>query len=103
MDLPKRCDFQAGYGGYGIDYYAAQQTFTAEQWSKLEAAGAVFLPAAGNRGGSNVYDVQYCGYYWTATEGGNNGAYYFILYSDAAGVNYYNRASGYSVRLVKDL
>ena len=100
---PSDVTFKSGFGGYGIDHYAAYQTFTAEEWSKLEAAGAVFLPTAGNRGGSNVYDVQFCGYYWSATEGGNNGAYYLIIYSDASGVNYYNRASGYSVRLVKDL
>ena len=100
---PSDVTFVPGYGGYGIDFYASHQTFTAEQWSKLEAAGAVFLPAAGNRGGTNAYDAQFCGYYWSATEGGNNGAYYLIIYSDAAGVNYYNRANGYSVRLVKEL
>ena len=100
---PSDVTFKSGSTGYGIDYYAGHQTFTAEEWAKLEAAGAVFLPAAGNRGGWNVFDVQFCGYYWSSTEGGNNGAYYLINYTDISGVNYYNRASGYSVRLVKDL
>ena len=100
---PSEVTFKSGSAGYGIDFYAGHQTFTADEWAVLEAAGAVFLPAAGNRGGWNVFDVQFCGYYWSSTEGGNNGAYYLINYSDISGVNYYNRASGYSVRLVKDL
>ena len=101
---PSDVTFKSGFGaGYLINHYADHQTFTAEEWSKLEAAGAVFLPTAGNRGGTNVYDIQYCGYYWSATEVGSNGAKYLIIYPDASGVNYYNRASGYAVRLVKDL
>ena len=47
---PAGVTFKSGFhSSYGVDYYAAYQTFTADQWSKLEAAGAVFLPAAGNR------------------------------------------------------
>ena len=45
------------HSSYGTEYYAAYQTFTAEQWSKLEKSGAVFLPAAGYRDGASVYSV----------------------------------------------
>ena len=37
---PAGVTFKSGFhSNYGVDYYAAYQTFTAEQWSKLEAAG----------------------------------------------------------------
>lgn len=97
--------FKSGFhSNYGVDYYAAYQTFTAAEWSKLESAGAVFLPAAGSRNGSNVYYVQYSGYYWDATEGGSSTAGCLLFYSDVANMDrYYVRHLGHSVRLVKDL
>ena len=88
----------------GVDYYAAYQTFTAEQWTKLEAAGAVFLPAAGYRDGSDVGFVQYVGYYWSATEDLRDGAHCLSFSSiGVGGVGYGSRNDGHSVRLVKDL
>ena len=101
---PAGVTFKSGcHSNYGADYYAAYQNFTAEQWSKLEAAGAVFLPAAGYRDGSSVYDVQDNGGYWFATEYSSIDAHYLLLYSDLAYMNNNNRAPGRSVRLVKDL
>ena len=101
---PEGVTFKSGfYGRTGKYYYAAYQTFTAEQWSKLEAAGAVFLPAAGGRLGSNVSYVQYYGYYWSATEDGSNHAYDLYFYSDGASMGLTNRHFGLSVRLVQDL
>ena len=101
---PSGVTFKSGfYNSYGVDYYAAYQTFTAEQWSKLESAGAVFLPAAGYRYGSDVGAVQYYGHYWSATENDSSRAYYLYFTSDGA-FRYYNyRYYGLSVRLVKDL
>ena len=44
---PKDVRFKSGFHIYEeIEYYAANQTFTADQWSLLEAAGAIFLPAS---------------------------------------------------------
>ena len=88
--------------------YAAYQTFTIAEWSKLEAAGAVFLPASGTRKGSRVnvsLDLQVYGYYWSATESeyDSNRAYYLWFHSYGAGTDYYFRYYGHSVRLVKDL
>jgi hypothetical protein len=61
---PTGVTFKSGFHRkWGVDYYAAYQTFNAEQWSKLEAAGAVFLPAAGSRYGSNVYGEHSGGEY----------------------------------------
>ena len=101
---PAGVTFKSGFhSSYGVEYYAAYQTFTADQWSKLESAGAVFLPAAGYRYGSDVYDVQDYGRYWSATEGFSDIAYFLNFYSDGANMNFRNRFYGQSVRLVKDL
>jgi uncharacterized protein (TIGR02145 family) len=101
---PSDITFKSGFhSSYGVDYYAAYQTFTVEQWSKLEAAGAFFLPAAGYRYGTNVYDVQRFGYYWSATEGNSYGAYSLSFRSDEARMDHILRNGGHSVRLVKDL
>ena len=101
---PTGVTFKSGFHSrYGADYYAAYQTFTADQWSKLEAAGAVFLPAAGRRDGSDVYHVQSYGFYWSATEGNSGGASYLRFYSYEAYMGSINRDDGQSVRLVKDL
>ena len=42
-------------------------TYTADQWAAMEEAGAVFLPAAGERNGTRVRSVGYWGEYWTST------------------------------------
>lgn len=77
--------------------------FLLDEWKALEASGAVFLPAAGRRGGSNVYDVQDYGYYWSATEGSSDTAYYLYFLSGEAYMDFSYRSEGRSVRLVKDL
>jgi hypothetical protein len=101
---PSDITFKSGFhSNYGVDYYAAYQTFTAAEWSKLEAAGAVFLPASGLRIGFNVDDVQYRGYYWFATENDGNRAFFLDFRSDVAYMDEFTRDLGQSVRLVKDL
>ena len=100
---PSGVTFKSGFHeDYGTEYYAAYQTFSASEWSKLEASGAVFLPAAGYRNGSGLYgSVQYGGYYWSATRYYNH-AYNLYFYSDEASVDDFNRHHGESVRLVQD-
>ena len=101
---PAGVTFKSGFYNYnGVDYYTAYQTFTAEQWSKLEAAGAVFLPASGHRGGSTVNYVQCNGDYWSATEYYSDNAGCLVFGSDVAFMGYSCRCFGRSVRLVKDL
>ena len=102
---PSGITFKSGFhSNYGVDYYAAYQTFTADQWSKLEAAGAVFLPASGSRNGSSVSSWQSYGHYWSATETSySNYASCFNFYSDGAYMNFNDYLNGQSVRLVKDL
>ena len=101
---PSGVTFKSGFhSDWSIKAYGQYQTFSAEQWSKLEAAGAVFLPASGSRYGSIVDDVRDIGYYWSATENVSFYAYYLRIYSDDAYMYYYYRYCGHSVRLVKDL
>ena len=81
-------------GNYGSN------TITAEDWANtLEANGAVFLPAAGHRNGTNVSDYSSNGYYWCARQ---SVAYSFIQggdFFDASHPLHY----GYSVRLVRNI
>ncbi len=100
---PEGITFKSGFPSYSVDYYAAYQTFTAEQWSKLESAGAVFLPAADYRLGSGVDYVQDGGYYWSATECDSNYANFLYFCLGKAYVSCLNRDCGLSVRLVKNL
>jgi hypothetical protein len=77
-------------------------TLTASQWSILEQAGAVFLPAAGYRNGTSVYYVGSIGNYWSASYSSSSNAY-SVDFSNVAlytsNGNY--RYSGQSVRLVR--
>ena len=80
----------------------SHNTYTAEQWSVMESAGAVFLPAAGYRYGTGVFNVGSGGYYWAATPGGTGLAYDLSFNSSnlrpqGSGSRYY----GFSVRLVR--
>ena len=88
--------------------------YSTAEWKELEYEGAVFLPAAGYRarsyGGDGFYvdDVQSYGFYWSATKYNSNYdsnySYYLIFGSDEeTGMSFFDRDSGYSVRLVKDL
>ena len=77
--------------------------YSAADWAKMEAAGAVFLPAAGGRYGSGVYLVGDYGYYWSSTANSGDYAWGVLFVNDnlLAGNGLY-RGSGYSVRLVRN-
>ena len=77
--------------------------YTLSQWNEMEANGAVFLPAAGYRLGTNVSDVGSGGNYWSSTPNDVSHAYLLSFHSsylNAAHNNYryYCRA----VRPVRD-
>ena len=83
--------------------YADYQTFTIDQWKTLEAAGAVFLPASGSRDGTDVYDVGYGGYYWSATLYGKTNAWFLRFTPNVERTNMDYRYYGRAVRLVRDV
>lgn len=85
-------------------------TYTADEWSKMEAAGAVFLPAAGYRFGTSFYNVGTQGCYWSSTpkEGtytSDKGEAYALSWESLwiYDNRYPYRRSGNSVRLVRDV
>ena len=73
-------------------------------WSAMEAAGAVFLPAAGYRRGSTVNGVYDYGGYWSSTHDEGSFAWYiyFTVYR-LVPQTFVARSQGCSVRLVKDV
>lgn len=102
---PAGVTFKSGFSDtLSVQAYADYQTLTLADWQKLEAAGAVFLPASGNRYGSDVYDVQGYGYCWSATPCDSDYADVFRFYSLEAYTSlYWTRNYGRAVRLVQDL
>ena len=81
-------------------------SITADNWtSKLEAHGAVFLPAAGSRNGVSVTGVGEYGDYWSGTASNADLAY--AVYFGSNNVNPRGTSSGrhygYSVRLVREV
>ena len=91
------------YQSPGDNY--GSNTYTENQWAPMEAAGAVFLPAAGSRWSKNVSEVNEKGYYWSATPAEEDGKAYCI-YFHSKGYSVRHAASvssGYSVRLVHDV
>ena len=90
---------------YGMsDWSNVYTEETGVKWSDMEAAGAVFLPAAGSRYGTDVYSVGAYGSYWSSSayEDSEDYAYsvYFDVLSVYPGIND-DRYGGQSVRLVR--
>ena len=89
-------------------------TYTKEQWSVMEKAGAVFLPAAGIRSDADVGlgiknieidDAGKVGAYWSAIPDVEKRAFIMNFYAESelypAGIT--SVYTGLSVRLVKDI
>ena len=82
-------------------------TYTAEQWAEMEAAGAVFLPASGNRGNNGtIYNITTnCrGFYWTASASDENRASFLDFREKQVAKNSTDyRSIGFAVRLASDV
>ena len=78
--------------------------------NNLEAHGAVFMPAAGQRQNTSVYNLNDNGYYWATSYGNNNNfgeSYRYMAYHMCVYNTLFNpmasdgtRSCGMSVRLV---
>ena len=87
----------------GVDF--TTNTWSGDNWTAMETAGAVFLPAAGYRNnGTDVGSVGLSGYYWSSTASLAISAYNlnfgggFVNPAEGLGRN-----NGRSVRLVQNL
>lgn len=89
----------------GKKSFAKHQSLTAEQWELMEQAGAIFLPAAGYRYGSEVLFVGTIGRYWSSTLGTVESTAAALFYYDIelSPQNFDSCCRGLSVRLVKDI
>lgn len=89
-------------------------TYSIEDWDKMEKAGAIFLPAAGYRkkqSGANSTLNTENGYYWTVSHNSNNNNYesYVLFFNEqfitatSSTLSSISRSYGCSVRLVTDV
>ena len=96
-----------------VQAFADVQQISLSDWQSLEDAGAVFFPATGYRHPCmDVMDVQYEGYYWSATsemvsypEGSYTSIeyYYANFYSTGVRVSDHWVYTGLAVRLVTNV
>ena len=85
----------------GANNYA-DNTYTPEEWTKMETNGAVFLPAAGFRYGTTIYNMGTDGCYGSATQDGAQSEYdLYINTYNLSPQSHGNRVFGRSVRLVR--
>lgn len=95
--LPAGLTFTSDFDSYTRNQY------TAAEWERMEAAGAVFLPAAGYRFGTEMRNVGENGYYWSSTPRSEYYAYSMYFYAfDVSHSGWGYRNYGLSVRLVQD-
>ena len=93
--LPAGLTFNSGTGSWTLNQY------TAAEWEQMEAAGAVFLPAAGCRLG--LLPDWMDGYYWSSSPYGEDKAYgIYFSDDDVNGRDRDDRNLGRSVRLVQE-
>jgi hypothetical protein len=77
--------------------------YNASSWATMEAAGAVFLPAAGERVGSATSNIGIIGNYWSASHvNGTTGYSFHIAPNSNVMQNIVTYSTGCSVRLVRD-
>ena len=98
--LPTDLSFTAGNSAYTNRY-------TTEQWTQMESAGAVFLPAAGFRNGSLVSGAGGNGRYWSSSPYTSKAhsacSVYFLTGYLEPQYKYWDRYHGHSVRLVREV
>ena len=72
-------------------------------WEAMEAAGCVFLPAAGNRSRYKIYDSESKGFYWLTPSVYDASSIALIFSNTSSKISSTDRSRGCSVRLVRDI
>ncbi len=97
---PADVPFTAAGGMTTIDYTV--NTYTLAQWAKMEATGAVFLPATAARFGKAILD--WGGYYWSSSvKQAATTAYYLGVTASTISTSAETICIGLAVRLVQDV
>ena len=95
---PDGCSFHSGMNGW------TNNNYNLLQWDSMEAAGAVFLPAAGRRhnsSGNGVDGINNSGCYWTSSRIDLGGAFAIMFSANSLNRSVGHHSSyGLSVRLV---
>lgn len=100
--MPAGLTFNPGVSNSPTDY--SKNTYTIAQWTQMESAGAIFLPAAGIREETNVIYENSQGYYWLLSNCRNYyTGYAIIIKGNHVVISYPLRHFGQSVRLVQDV
>lgn len=103
----KSYTLQSVNGKRGMVIYPDNYTgavYSGDNWASFEAAGCVFLPAAGWRDGTTInHSINDRGYYWSTTPSNATAAkrMFFAGSLELTGDN--SRAFGFSVRLVREV
>ena len=90
------------------NYSSSVNVYSLSEWGLMEEAGAVFLPAAGLRSGTQINNAGSNGHYWSSICQGLAYGYTVYIAPPAGGFNhnlvgdYRRRDLGCSVRLVQD-
>lgn len=90
----------------GVDGYT-HNVYTADEWTIMEANGAVFLPAAGHRSSKSVGGVNGEGDYWSSTGDRDDGSssiyahYLSFTTNSVTPMNKHDNYYGRAVRLVR--
>ena len=96
-ETPSSVKFTYDPGIYSTNVYSL------DEWAVMESYGAVFLPAAGYRHGTNIPDIDSFGFYWSSSAHGYYFAYCLHFDSNSVSWTNSNRGCGRSVRLVQDV
>ena len=95
-EQPSELSFTAG-----TDVGWSANIYIDAQWKTMESAGAIFLPAAGERDGTAINDIQTSGSYWSSTQDSPLDAYYLSFSSNSFNPQQTGkRHLGNSVRLI---
>ena len=84
----------------------SENRYTAADWAKMEAAGCVFLPAAGSRDHDFVDVVDEYGRYWASTYLISRDENAYVMCFENSDMNPAGNSARYygqSVRLVRDV
>ena len=103
-ELPSGITFNPGFSsGNGDEYFKTINEYTYDEWKKMEANGALFLPTSCTLAGTTVQYIRDDGSYWSSTTSGASACYFGLRSNKTSFIYEYNRGYGRGVRLLKEV